>query len=163
MPSRRSSPDSPSTVRFSSKLAQAEGKSATGIVVPSEVIERLGQGRRPAVRVSVNGYEFRTTIGSMNGKSMISVSAAIRKASGLEAGDKVDVELTPDSTPREVVIPADLARAFKTNPAASAFFATLSNSVQRYHVDNIEAAKSAETRQRRIDKAIELFLAQRPR
>ena len=111
----------------------------------------------------MNGYEFRTTIGSMDGKSMISVSAAIRKASGLEAGDKVDVELTPDSTPREVVIPADLARAFKANPAVSAFFATLSNSLQRYHVDNIDGAKSAETRQRRIDKAIELFLAQRPR
>jgi uncharacterized protein YdeI (YjbR/CyaY-like superfamily) len=39
----------------------------------------------------------------------------------------------------------------------SGFFATLSNSMQRYHVDNINAAKSADTRQRRIDKAVALF------
>jgi hypothetical protein len=30
--------------------------------------------------------------------------------------------------------------------------------MQRYHVDTITAAKSADTRQRRIDKAIALFL-----
>jgi hypothetical protein len=161
MPSRRTAPTP--GARFFSKLTKAAGKSATGIVVPTDVIERLGQGRRPAVRVSVNGYEFRTTIGSMDGNHMISVSAAIRKATGLEAGDNVDVEVTPDNTPREVVMPADLAQAFAAQPAASAFFATLSNSLQRYHVDNIEAAKSADTRQRRIDKAIALFLAQRPR
>ena len=42
--------------------------------------------------------------------------------------------------------------------ASRAFFGTLSNSMQRYHVDSINAAKSADTRQRRIDKAIALFL-----
>jgi uncharacterized protein YdeI (YjbR/CyaY-like superfamily) len=29
--------------------------------------------------------------------------------------------------------------------------------MQRYHIDNVNAAKSAETRQRRIEKAISLF------
>lgn len=163
MPSRRAVPKLMSAVRFSSKLVGAEGKSATGIVVPAEAIEQLGRGRRPAVRVSVNGYEFRTTIGSMGGNCMISVSAAIRKASGLAAGDKVEVELEFDDAPREVAVPADLAKALEAKPAAAAFFATLSNSLQRYHVDNIESAKSAETRQRRVEKAIGLFLAERPR
>lgn len=29
---------------------------------------------------------------------------------------------------------------------------------ERYHVDNVNAAKAPETRQRRIDKAVNLFL-----
>jgi len=49
------------------------------------------------------------------------------------------------------------------NPEAGAFFAKLSNSLQRYHVDTIEAAKTAETRQRRVEKLISLFRAGRKR
>ena len=54
-------------------------------------------------------------------------------------------------------MPEDLARALAEDEEASAFFATLSNSLQRYHVDNIKAAKTTETRQRRIDRAIALL------
>jgi hypothetical protein len=39
----------------------------------------------------------------------------------------------------------------------------LSNSMQRYHVGNITAAKSADTGQRRIDKATALFHAGKQR
>jgi uncharacterized protein YdeI (YjbR/CyaY-like superfamily) len=62
-----------------------------------------------------------------------------------------------------VEIPSDLAAAFKKHRAAEQFFGTLSNSVQRYHVDNINSAKAPDTRARRVDKAIELFLAGKPR
>jgi len=130
----------------------------TGIVVPAELIEKLAAGKRPPVLVSVNGYEYRNTVGVMRGQQMISVSAAVRKATGLKGGDPIRVTLTVASTPREVDIPADLQRAFEANPAARAFFATLSNSIQRYHVENINAAKLDETRQRRVDKAVTLFL-----
>lgn len=129
----------------------------TGIVVPDEVIERLGAGRRPAVVVNVNGYEYRNTVGVMGGRHMISVSAAIRKDTGLKAGDPIHVVLTLADRPREVTVPDDLAAALSADPAAEAFFAKLSNSLRRYHVDHIEAAKTAETRQRRIDKAVSLF------
>ena len=61
-------------------------------------------------------------------------------------------------TPREVDVPADLAAAMAANEPARAFFDGLSNSLQRYHVDQVEGAKTAETRQRRIDKAVALFL-----
>ncbi|MGZ8755956.1 MAG: DUF1905 domain-containing protein [Acidimicrobiia bacterium] len=151
------------TVRFQTTLRQAEGKQATGLIVPVEVIEQLGHGQKPPVRASINGHEFRTTVGVMGGLHMIGVSAAIRSETGLAAGDTVEVELTVDTSPREVEIPDDLAEAFAAQPEARDFFSTLSNSLQRYHVDNINAAKAAETRQRRIDKAISLFLAKKPR
>jgi Bacteriocin-protection, YdeI or OmpD-Associated/Domain of unknown function (DUF1905) len=150
-------------VRFAATLDQADGKNATGIVIPAAVIEQLGAGRKPPLRVTLNGYEYRTTAGVMNGVSMIPVSAAVRGEAGLAAGDHVDVGLVVDSTQRIVDIPEDLAAAFLANPAATSFFETLSNSLQRYHVDNINAAKAPETRQRRIDKAIGLFLDGKPR
>ena len=129
----------------------------TGIVVPEEVIEQLGAGKRPAVLVNLNGYEYRTTAGVMGGRHMVSVSAAVRKATGLGGGDPVRVTLTVADTPRDVTVPDDFAAALAADEQAAAFFAGLSNSMQRYHVDNIAAAKSADTRQRRVDKAIALF------
>jgi Bacteriocin-protection, YdeI or OmpD-Associated/Domain of unknown function (DUF1905) len=132
-------------------------------VVPDEVIEQLAAGRRPPVLISVNGYEYRSTVGVMNGRAMISVSAAVRKATGLQGGDAVQVTLTVADTPREVTVPPDLAEALAADEQAAAFFGTLSNSLQRYHIDNVTAAKSADTRQRRIDKAIALFRAGKQR
>ncbi len=145
----------PASVTFDTTVA-ATGNN-TGIVVPAGVIGRLGAGKRPPVLVSVNGYEYRNTVGVMGGKHMISISAAIRKATGLAGGDPIQVTLTLADTPQEVNVPDDFAAALAADERAGAFFAALSNSVQRFHVGNITAAKSADTRQRRIGKAIALF------
>jgi hypothetical protein len=146
---------SASSVAFATTVA-ATGNN-TGIVVPGQLIERLGAGRRPAVIVNVNGYEYRNTVAVMGGKYLISISAAVRKESGIKGGDPIHVTLTLADTPREVAVPDDFAAALSADAAAGAFFAKLSNSLQRYHVDNINGAKTAETRQRRIEKAISLF------
>ncbi|WP_111720458.1 YdeI/OmpD-associated family protein [Homoserinimonas sp. OAct 916] len=130
----------------------------TGIMVPAGVLHELAGGRRPAVDVEVNGYCYRSTIGVMAGQSLISVSAAVRKSSGLAAGDPIHVTITINETPRAIEIPADLADALQANPGTEEFFATLSNSLQRYHLDNIAGAKTGETRQRRVDKTVALFL-----
>jgi hypothetical protein len=129
----------------------------TGIVVPEEVIAQLAAGQRPAVLVDVNGYEYRNTVGVMGGQHMISISAAVRKATGLAGGDPIRVTLTVAGAPREVNVPEDFAAALAADEQAAAFFGKLSNSLQRYHVENITGAKSADTRQRRIDKAVALF------
>ncbi len=144
-----------SSVAFDTTIA-ANGNN-TGIVVPDELIERLGAGRRPAVVVNINGYEYRNTVGVMAGKHMISVSAAVRKETGLKGGDPISVKLTIAETPREVGIPDDFAAALADEPGMAEFFSKLSNSLQRYHVDNINGAKTPETRQRRIEKVLVLF------
>jgi len=135
----------------------------TGIVVPAEVIEQLGAGKRPAVHVDVNGYEYRSTVAVMGGRHMIGISAAIRAETGLEGGDPIRVVLTVADTPREVDVPADLAAALAAEEGTAAFFEKLSNSLQRYHVDNVNGAKAAETRQRRIEKTVALFREGRQR
>src|SRR5487761_2629012 len=83
----------------------------TGIMVPDEVIAQLDAGKRPAVMVNVNGYEYRSTVGVMGGKCMISLSSAIRKATGLKGGDPIHVELTVADSPREVQVPTDFEDA----------------------------------------------------
>jgi len=148
-------PSGPNSATFETTVT-ATGNN-TGIVVPGEVIAQLAAGKRPAILVDVNGYEYRNTVGVMGGKHMISISAAVRKATGLAGGDPIRVTLTVADTPREVNLPDDFAAALAADEQAGAFFGKLSNSLQRYHVDNITAAKSADTRQRRIDKAIALF------
>ena len=135
---------------------QAYGNN-TGIVVPPEVLEQLGAGQRPAVQVDLSGHVFRTTLGVMGGKTLISVSAARRTQTGLTGGDAVQVTLTVDETPREVVVPDDLAAALDAEPPVRAFFDALSNSLQRFHVDTVEGAKTEATRQRRVEKAVALF------
>jgi len=145
----------PKSVTFQTTVA-ARGNN-TGIEVPDELIAELGAGKRPAVLVDLDGYQYRNTVGVMGGTAMVSVSAAVRAATGLKGGDPVRVTLTVADTPREVDVPEDLAAALAADETAGAFFGTLSNSLQRYHADNVAGAKTPETRQRRIDKAIALF------
>ena len=146
----------PRSEQFETTLA-ARGNN-TGIVVPGGVIERLGAGKRPPVVVEVNGHEYRSMVAVMGGRYMIGFSAAHRAATGLAGGDPVRVTLRVVDTPRTVEVPADLGAALDVEEAARRFFDDLPNSLQRYHVDNFNAAKTPETRQRRIDKAVALFL-----
>jgi uncharacterized protein YdeI (YjbR/CyaY-like superfamily) len=71
------------------------------------------------------------------------------------AGDRVDVELELDTAPREATVPADLAKAFKGEPEAKRAFEDLSYSRKRWYVEGIDGAKKPQTRQRRVEKAIE--------
>ena len=149
------------SVTFQTNLA-AFGNN-TGIVVPVEALETLGAGKRPAVEVDVNGYRYRSTVGSMKGQSLISVSKAIRGETGLVAGDPIEVTLTLATAPREVDMPADFAAGLDAAPGTRAFFDGLSNSLQRYHVDTINDAMTPETRARRIERSVALFAAGKKR
>jgi hypothetical protein len=144
----------PQRVTFQTTVA-ARGNN-TGIVVPTDVIDQLASGKRPPVVVDVNGYVYRSTVAVMGGTHMIGISAAIRQATGLKGGDPIRVVLTLADTPREVDVPEDFGAALAAADVGS-FFATLSNSLQRYHVNTVNDAKTADTRQRRIQKAVALF------
>ena len=139
------------------------GKTATGIEVPIEVVDALGSGKRPAVRVTIKDHTYRSTVASMGGRFMLPVSAENRESAGVAAGDEFDVDLELDSEPREVTVPADFAAALKREAKAKKFFDGLSYSKKRWHVLSIEGAKSPETRQRRIEKSIGMLREGRAR
>ena len=131
------------------------GKTATGIRVPDEIVEALGAGKRPAVNVTINGYTYRSTVAPLGGAFMLPVSAEIRANAGVAAGDEVEVEVELDTAPREVVVPPDFAAVLDADTEAKRNFDALSYSNKRRHVLSIEGAKSDETRQRRVAKALE--------
>ncbi|MCW2688833.1 MAG: hypothetical protein JWR37_3723 [Mycobacterium sp.] len=122
----------------------------TGIEVPAEVVGALGAGKRPAVVVSVNGYEYRSTVAVMGGRYLLPFSADRRKESGISGGDAIDVELAVDTAPRTVKVPEDLQAALDASPAALAAWNKLAPSAKKAHVTSVLGAKAAETRTRRI-------------
>ncbi len=138
---------------FTAELV-ASGGTTTGFVVPDDVVERLGAGRRPKVAATLGGYTWRTSIASMGGRFMLGVSAAVREAAGVAAGETHTVTVVVDDAPRSVEVPPDLAEALAASPEAAAAWAALSYSNQRRHAEAVLAAKRPETRARRVEGVV---------
>jgi hypothetical protein len=149
-------------MRFRTTVEQA-GKTATGIEVPSTVVAGLGAGKRPPVRVTINGFTYRSTVASMDGRFMVGVSAETRAGAKVDGGDVVDVDIELDTAPRVVEVPKDLTAALKKDSKARKTFESLSYSNQNWHVSSIEGAKTDETRRRRIAKSVAALREGRPR
>lgn len=141
-------------MRFRAVL-QLDGKTATGIVVPPEVVEALGGGGRIPVRATVAGVVYPSSVMTRAGEAKLPVSSDIRAQAGIAAGDEVEVELVRDDQPRTVEVPDDLASALAAHPAARERFDALSPSNRTRHVLAVEGAKAAETRARRVARVLE--------
>ena len=140
-------------MKFKTTLLQA-GKTATGIKIPPEIVESLGAGKKPPVRITINGYTYRNTVAVMGGAYMVGVSAEHRKGANVKGGDMLEVTIELDTQPREVEIPEAFQKALKKNPIAKKNFDSLSYSKKNGIVILIKDAKTDETKQRRIEKAI---------
>jgi hypothetical protein len=149
-------------MRFRTTIKQS-GKTATGIQVPPEVVEDLGAGKRPAVKVTINGYTYRSAIAVMGGAYMVGVSAEHRAGAGVAGGDEVDVDIELDTAPREVAVPVDFAAALDAEPEARRTFDGLSYSNKLWHVLQVTGAKTDETRQRRIGRSVAILKEGRAR
>lgn len=142
-----------SPVTFHTTILQT-GQNTAGIEVPDEVIEALGGGKRPLVKVKVNNYSYRSAVAVMGGKFMISFSHEHRQAAGIEGGQEADVALELDLDPRTVEIPKDLNDALVASGAIEAF-EKAAPSMKKEYVRQVESAKAEETRVRRIVKIVD--------
>ena len=149
-------------MRFTAEL-QATGGTTTGFQVPDEVVTGLGGGGRPKVVATIAGYEWRSSIAKMGGNYWLGMSAERRTGAGVSAGDVLDVEVVLDTAERTVTVPADLTAALDAEPAAKAFWDGLSYSAKSYHVLQVEGAKTADTRARRVAKAVALLASGKAR
>jgi hypothetical protein len=145
-------------MRFRTKILLS-GKTAAGIEVPAKVVAALGSSKRPPVRATINGFMYRTSVAPMGGKFMLGIPPEFREGAGVAAGDMVDVDLALDTEPREVAVPADLSAAQQRDAGAKRFFEGLNYSNKRRLVGQIESIKSAETRQKRIEKTVDKLRA----
>jgi hypothetical protein len=138
---------------FTTAVQQEEGMNATGLQVPAEVVTTFNSGKRPKVKVTVNGYTYRSTVAAYGDVFMLPLSKEHRDAAGVKAGDEVEVTLELDTEPRTVEVPEDLAAALEAG-GVTAVFDALAPSKRKEHVRQVTSAKAAETRQRRIEKII---------
>lgn len=125
-----------------------------GLEVPPEVVEALGNEKRPPVTITINGHTWRSRVAIMRGRYLLGLSKANRAAAGVEIGDQVEIDLELDTEPRVVVEPKDFAHALDADPVARAAYDKLPDGKKRKQVLEIDAAKKAETRARRIEKAV---------
>ncbi len=149
-------------MKFRTTIVQS-GKTTTGIAVPEAVMEALGAGRKPPVRVTIGAYTYRSTVATIDGSPMVGLSAEHRAGAGVAGGDEIEVDVVLDTDKREVAVPPELARALDAEPQARATFDGLSNSNKSWHVLQVTGAKTNETRERRIAKSIATLREGRPR
>lgn len=144
-------------MRLTAELMATGGGSTTGFRVPDDFVTALGAGGRPKVVVTINGYEFRSSIARMGGEYWLGVSAERRDAAGVRAGEVLDLDVDLDLEVREVTVPDDLTAALAADPGARQFWETLSYSNRRYHVEQVTGAKTDVTRERRVAKAVQML------
>ena len=135
---------------------------ATAIEIPEEVAGSLGPEARPPIAVAIHGHVWRSRLALMRGKRLIGVSAANRASAGIAEGDIVEVDIQLDVEPRDIVAPGDLAEALASTPGAKSAFDRLPFGLKRKHIAEIEQARSAELRNRRIQKRVQSLMQPQP-
>ena len=150
-------------IRFKVTVEKNDESTACGIWMPFSVPEVFGTKARVPVRGTVNGFPFRSSIAPMCGRFIMPVNRELREGAGVNAGDQVEVVLERDTEPRVMEPTPDLAEALKAEPAARAAWEKLSYTHKKEFVLAIQEAKKAETRARRVAKAIEELLAKKSR
>jgi uncharacterized protein YdeI (YjbR/CyaY-like superfamily) len=140
-------------LHFRTKVLTA-GKTATGIQIPDELIAELAAGRKPAVKITINGFTYRSTVAVINGRFMVGVNADNREKAGVAGGDTIDVLIELDTEIREIAAPADFLENLERSPKIKGLFDGLSYTKRRVIVEGIVGAKTMETRERRIGKAV---------
>ncbi len=149
-------------VQFSTQL-QARGPAAA-VVLDDAQVAAVGEGaKRFPVAATLNGYTWRTSVARMGGEFLVGLSREVRESAGVAAGDDVDVILELDTAPREVEVPAALAAALAADPQAKAIFDGLAFTHRKEYARWVAEAKRDETRQRRVQQAIEMIKAGKTR
>ena len=144
------------TRRFRTRVVADDQTTATGLAIPFDPREVFGKARAPVV-VEIGAHRYRTTTATMGGRTFVPLSRANREAAGVVAGQRVEITMTLDEMPRVIEAPADLRRALRASPVASAAWERLSYTHRREHVEAIVGAARAETRARRVAKCIAML------
>ena len=145
---------------FESRLESDQG--ACFIPLPAEVLTALGRGKRVPVRVTINGYTYRTTIAVYGGKYCLGVRREVREAAGVAAGEPVVVGLEYDAELRMADLPEALRAALAADPATATVFQKLSYTRQKEFVEWVNGPKRSETQGKRIKQAMALLGARSP-
>jgi hypothetical protein len=144
-------------LKFKAILLQS-GKTATGIEIPRQIVEKLNAGKKPLVKITVNNFTYRSAIAVMGGVFMVAVNAENRESAKIKAGDKIEIAIELDNEERVIELPSEFQKVLNKNLSAKNFFDTLSNSKKKALIIPITNAKTDETRNRNIEKAMNVLV-----
>jgi hypothetical protein len=144
------------SIRFKVQL-QPRGPAAA-VVLDDAQVATVGEGaNRFPVVATVNGYTWRTSVTRMSGEFLVGLNREVREGAGVEAGDMVDVAVELDAAPRDVEVPAALAAALAADSEVKAAFEGMAFTHRKEYARWVADAKREETRQRRVQQAIEMI------
>jgi hypothetical protein len=142
--------------KFSAEIKAGNGGGAY-VLFPYDVEKEFGTKGQVPVRSSVNGAPYTGSLMKYGlPQHFLGVSKAIREQIGKQPGDVVEVELWKDEEERTVEVPADLEKLMKKEKLLP-FFEKLSYTHRKEYCRWITEAKKEETRQRRLEKSIEMM------
>ena len=124
--------------------------------LPFDTRDVWGKAKVP-VKVTINGYTWRSTVGNRGGVQYIVVNTDARRGAGVRAGDFVTITLEPDSEKREIEVPVPLQRALGAKLTQK--LNTLSFTHKKEFVVWYSEAKQEETRARRVEKMKQMLSA----
>jgi hypothetical protein len=140
-------------------VIQDAGDGGAYICIPFAVEGAFGK-KRVKVLASLDGLPYRGSLVRMGTDChLLPVLKDIRQQLGKSIGDEIEVSLEEDCQPRVVSVPPDLQAALEADPGAQTFFHKLSYTHQKEFVQWVEEAKRPETRQKRIQRTLDLLLA----
>jgi hypothetical protein len=143
-----------SEVRFEASI-ETRG-SGHLLEIPFDVKAKWGRARAPVV-ATINGHTFRSTVAVYDGRYLLGLNREVREAAGVEAGDRVVVDLELDTAERTVEPPPELRAPLTDDPELGAFFDSLSYTHRKEYVRWIEEAKREETRRSRAQRAVAML------
>ena len=121
------------------------GRGRVVVPVPFEPDQAFGSKVCHHVAGTVNGMGVRAVIEAVGGGYGIVLGAAWRRDCGVRPGDAVEVSLSPEGPQRDD-LPADLAAALETSPAAGEFFDSLAQFYRKAYLPWIEATRRSPQR-----------------
>jgi len=124
--------------------------------LPFDTREVWGKAKVP-VKVTINGYTWRSTVGNRGGIQYIVVNADARRQAGVKAGDTVTITLEPDTEKREIEIPIQLRRALGAKLTEK--LNGLSFTHKKEFIVWYSEAKQEDTRARRVKKMKQMLSA----
>jgi hypothetical protein len=128
---------------------QSRADASASFTLPFDTREVWGKAKVP-VRVTINGYTWRSTVGNRGGIQYIVVNAAARRGAGVKAGDSVTITLEPDAARREIEIPIPLQTALGAKLTQK--LNALSFTHKKEFIVWYAEAKKDETRIRRVQR-----------
>ena len=136
---------------FKVKLKGDKSRSdaTASFTLPFDTREVWGKAKVP-VKVTINGYTWRSTVGNRGGIQYLVVNAAARRHAGVKVGDVVTIILEPDTEKRDIKIPVQLRRALGAKLTEKLY--RLSFSHKKEFVVWYTQAKKEDTRARRVEK-----------